>query len=214
MRYTLFLPDNSRDVASLLKKGEVSAAINELRHRAALGSQSAKTVLAYLHLQGAFTGQADYEQATTLLQAPVAAGNPYALYVMGWVYFLREKDAKPAVQCWIAGANQGFTPSLVEIGRFLSWDLPGKPPNLKAAIDKFLQAHRLGHKQAPALVAVLDVRGARGVLYALSAPVRWVYFYLRCVVWIYIDMFSEHVFLRPPNQKKPFFQARVLPQDS
>jgi TPR repeat protein len=214
MRYTLLLPDSSRDVASLLKRGEVSTAIAELRHRAALGSQSAKTVLAYLHLQGAFTGQADYEQATALLQAPVAAGNPYALYVMGWIHFLRDKNAKPAVQHWISGANQGFTPSLVEIGRFLSWDLPDKPPNLEAAVDKLLLAHHLGHKQAPCLVAVLDAKGARGVLYALSAPVRWVYFFLRFVVWLHIDMFSEQVFLRPPSQKKPFFDMKELPQDS
>lgn len=205
MRYPLYLPDNSKDVGRLLKRGETSAAIAELRRRAALGSEPAKTVLAYLHLQGAIVDQSNLEQAAALLQAPVAAGNPYALYVMGWIYFLRDKDAKLAVQCWISGANQDFTPSLVEVGRFLSWDLPGKPANFKAAIDKLLLAHRLGHKQAPCLVAALDAQGARGILYTLTAGVRWMYYFLRLAFCLYVDRFSEHVFVRPLNQTRPFF---------
>lgn len=205
MRYPLYLPDNSKDVGGLLKRGETSAAIAELRRRAALGSEPAKIVLAYLHLQGAIADQTNPEQAAALLQAPVTAENPYALYVMGWIYFLRDKDAKLAVQCWISGANQDFTPSLVEVGRFLSWELPGKPANFKAAIDKLLLAHHLGHKQAPCLVAALDAQGARGTLYTLTAGVRWIYFFLRLAFWAYVDPFSEHVFVRPLNQKKPFF---------
>lgn len=205
MRYPLYLPGDSKDVGRLLKRGDPSAAIAELRRRATLGSESAKIVLAYLCLQGAIEDRVSFEQATALLQESVTAGNPYALYVMGWIYFLRDRDAKLAVQCWISGANRDFTPSLVEVGRFLSWELPGKPANFKAAIDKLLLAHRLGHKQAPCLVAALDAQGARGTIYALTAGVRWIYFFLRLVVWLFVDSFSERVFVRPLNQKKPFF---------
>lgn len=209
LHYPLYLPGRSRDIEVMLQRGDAVRAIAELTKLASLGSGAAKTVLAYLHLQGALPSGVDFDRAADLLREPVASGDPYALYVAGWIHFLRDKDAGRAVSCWVAGEEKGFLPSIIELGRFLSWDLPGSPPRYADAIEKLKLADRLGHKQAASLIATLDAAGARGPLLAISGKFRKVVHFVRLYCWLRTDFFSERVFSRPLQQRRPFFSPEA-----
>lgn len=202
--YPLYLPDGIRDIQADISHGRLNAALHVLERRAELGSHAASTVLAYLYLQGALVGGENFDRAGALLRVPAAAGDPYALYVLGWLIFLRDKDAKRAVACWLQGAEQGFSPSVLELGRFLAWDLPGKPQRYPAAFVRLEEAHKLGHKQAAGLMATMDLSGARGSLRAAIAAARLPFLYLRLRYWLNRDVFAVNVFSRPIEQRRPF----------
>jgi hypothetical protein len=210
LNYPLYLPGRTRVVAEFFVRGDEAGAVAELERLASLGSQDAKTVLAYLHLQGAFSTGIDFDRARDLLVGESLSDDPYALYVQGWVHFLSDKDASRAVACWIAGRERGFSPSAFELGRFLSWDLPGRPPQLAAAIDRLKMADRLGHKQAAGLIATLDAAGARGPVLAATSKPRKIFQVFRLYFWMRRDFFSSHVFARPLQQVRPFFRQQAV----
>ncbi len=128
--YPLYLPSGMESIESYLRSGNVSGAINELERNAALGSTPARTVLGFLHLQGALPTGVNLDRAAELLEEPVACGDAYAMYVRALLYMLREKQAPPAMRLLLDSAAQGFSPSQVTIADFLASDYPGKPGDI------------------------------------------------------------------------------------
>lgn len=207
MNYPLYLPRGLESIEALFRRGDVPGAIAELEHKSSLGSRAARTVLAFLSLQGALPTGVDLDRAAELVREPAAGGDAYALFVMGWIYFLREKDALLAVKAWLASGRQGFGPSFVSISKFHLTGFPEKPPNVKKAVVALHGAARCGHKLAAVAAAALIARGHGSLLERALACIRlpglWVNYYLT----MRADWFSDCIFIRPTRQKDPFFSA-------
>ncbi len=202
--YPLYLPSNLATVESLIRCDKVPEAIEELERRAALGSAAARTVLGFLHLQGALPTGVDFDRAVELLDEPVASGDAFALYVRGLLYLLREKEAPPAIRLLVNSAAQGFGPSQVALADFLSSDYPGKPGDVEKGLRSYVKAARMGHRVAPARAAWVCRNHPNPVKRALA----WIA-YPFCLAWLYLgmraDCFSDCVFYRPGEQRRPYF---------
>lgn len=196
MHPLLYIPSEISDLKPLVRRAGGSQLVDELKSKAALGSSAASVVLAYLYLQGEIGGAVDYDRALSMLEKPLVRGDAFALYVRGWIYFLREKNSIKAVHCWKISSERGFLPAMIELGRFLWWDLPGKPPQPEAAIRRLKSAHRAGHKQAASLIAVLRIKGAHGPLSKAVHRIKWLVASARYMFWLWLDPCSEKVFSR------------------
>ena len=209
MNYPLYLPRELGSVEDLFRKGDVPRAIAELERRASLGSVSARAVLAFLLVQGALPSGIDYDRAAELLREPLVGGDAYALFVMGWIYFLREKDAQLAVKAWLQGVRQGFGPSFVAISAFHLTRFPEKPPDLKAAVAALSGAGRMGHRLGALAAAILIAQGNGSMPERVWAYVRrpglWIGYYLA----MRADWFSDCIFTRPKQQTDPFFSPEA-----
>lgn len=207
LNYSLYLPPGCESVEALFRRGNLSQAISELIRLSREESHAAKSVVAFLHLQGAIGDGIDFDKAEQLVETSAATGDAFALYVKGWIWFLRDKKADQAVECWAKGADQGFAPSMLECARFLLWDLPDKPPRPLSAYRGLEHAARLNHKQAPALATTIArcgslgwARAIRGWICALPATISYAW-------WLRSDPFSDCVFSRPLVQKRPYLNS-------
>lgn len=205
MNYPLYLPRGLESIEALFRRGDVPGAIAELERRSSLGSGAARAVLAFLTLQGALPTGVDLDRAAELVRDPVASGDAYALFVMGWIYFLREKDAMLAVKAWLAGARQGFGPSFVSISKFNLTGFPEKPPNVTEAVAALNGASRFGHRLAAVGAAALIARGHGSLLERTWACVRLPGLWIRYYLAMRADWFSDCIFMRPSRPKDPFF---------
>ena len=204
LRLPLYLPSGMESIESSLRSGNVREAINELERGAALGSTPARTVLGFLHLQGALPTGVNLDRAAELLEEPVASGNAYAMYVRALLYLLREKQAPPAMRLWLDSAAQGFSPSQMAIADFLASDYPNKPGDIDGGLHSYIKAARMGHRAAPARAAWICRKHPNLIKRALA----WIALPF-CFGWLYLamraDYFSDCVFQRLGEQRKAFF---------
>ncbi len=209
LRRSLYLPRSCKRAEEFIRRGLVKDALKELEQSANMGMTEARVVLAFLHLQGAAGTGSDLDRAAALLEEPLAAGDAYAQFVMGWVHLLRDKQARPAGLLWIASAKQGFGPSYMTLARFHLTNFPDKPPDASAALLFFEGARLAGHRLAAVSIALLRVRSSSNSFSRLLALSRLPFLWLRFYLSMRADMFSDCVFVRDSPEEGPIFRNAV-----
>jgi hypothetical protein len=118
-RYSLFVPNELRTVASLMVEGNRSRGLSEAERLALLGSSSAKAFLAYAEMLGLVVGELRFDRAQRLAMEAAQSGNPFGLYVLGWIRFAQNRHTE-AFASLLTAAKQLFLPAIVDVGRFVA----------------------------------------------------------------------------------------------
>lgn len=210
LNYPIFVPKEDPDIATLLRNGEASKLAEVLNRRASLGSGSAAALLGFLELMGAFSGKPNPEAAIACCTVPSKAGNPYAQYVLSWVYW--ERGDRTGALGWMkrSAVDAKFLPAWVSLGRMLL-TLAGDDAEVRAAIGVLWRAHRLGHIAALPLICEVARRGhlgpTRRVLFGI---ILFPYAVIRGAFVMHCDPFGARSFtyIRKPNV--PFFTRKSM----
>jgi TPR repeat protein len=206
------VPDELGSTFRLLKEGEACAAIVECERLAALGSNSARALIAYLHLCGAIDGQVNLATAETFAGDASSSGCAYAQYVLAWIYF-KQGNRKAAPLMSRAAVQGNFLPAQLELGRWAQGGPGSVVRELGAAEDAYRLAHRRGHVCALLCLAALYARGLRGFPKQVLGIVIWPFAFGRLVWQMLRNPFVIHVFLFVPTRPLPMFVRKHVRLD-
>ena len=212
INYPFYVPDLGQPTNGLFLAGRVEEYIADIRRQAALGSNAAASLLAYLYLTGAINGKVDLDAAASMCRDPARSGHAYAQFVMAWVCCAYGEVAE-AVHWLRKSAIEGlFAPAYLDLGRFVVAGIGVEEPDRAAGLKILWEAHRCGHRiallaSARALLAAGSGLGSK-LLGLLMMPVA----VIRAALYVRRYPLSEFGFSHEPTRPLPLLK-RSSPAD-
>ncbi|MGH8290351.1 MAG: hypothetical protein ACREV7_15225 [Steroidobacteraceae bacterium] len=205
LNYPIYIPEEDRDIAALLVKGDAANLAAVLNRRASLGSGRAAAMLGFLEFMGAISGEPNPKAAIACCTGPAKAGEPYAQYVLSWAYW--ETGNRADAMRWMqrSALDSKFLPARVDLGKMLA-ELAHDSGEIRAAVRILWSAHRRGHVGALAQICGIAIRGQLGPLSRLLGIVVLPYSLIRLVLGLRCEPFGLRAFIVSRDPKVPFFK--------
>lgn len=216
LNYPIYIPEQDRDIAALLVKGNAAELAEVLKRRASLGSGRAGAILGYLELMGAFSEESNPEATIACCTTPAKAGDSYAQYVLSWAYWETGKGADALRWMKRSASDSEFLPARVDLGRMLARVAvsTGNAGQSRTAVKILRDAHRRGHVGALAQICRIALGGQLGPLSRLLGIVLFPYAATRLLIGLQCDPFGIRTFAVVRDPKRPFFNRMKSKQDS
>lgn len=205
LNYPIYLPDENRDVAALMVKGDAPELVRVLKRRASLGSGCAAALLGFFELMGAFSAQPNSEAAIAYCTGPAKEGDPYAQYVLAWACWQTGKRRDALRWMTRSARDSKFLPAWVGLGSILL-TLAENDAEVRDAVKILWRAHRSGHVAALPLICKAALRGHLGPIPRLLGTIALPYALVRLTVAMYYDPFGVRSFAYMPHPKVPLFR--------
>jgi hypothetical protein len=163
LNFPIYVPEELTGISHLLSNGRVAETCSELRRLAALGSDHAAALLAYMCVRGISLTAGNHEGVLLRCQEAAARGNNYAQYVMAVTCRIRG-DYKTEWGWLNMATKNNFGPALAESGQLAA----GAAHEYDIANLFFRRGMRTGH--IPSLIYYLSwcYRGKYGIARRLS----------------------------------------------
>lgn len=205
LNYTIYVPEEDRDVIALLVKGDAAELAAVLMRRASLGSGCASALLGFLELMGAFGGQPNLEAAIAYCIEPAKSGDPYAQYVLSWAYWQIGKRREALRWMTRSARDSKFLPAWVGLGSILL-TLAENDAEVRDAIKVLWRAHRFGHVAALPLICKVAVGGHLGPISRFLGIIALPYALARLTIVMYLQPFGIKSFAYMRQLGFPFFR--------
>ncbi len=204
LNYPILVPDLGSEVNELLIAGDICRYADSLRRLSRLDFWPATALLGYFHLCGVFTGKPDTRAAKELCMSPASAGDAYCQFVFAWG--CKIAAAEDEAVAWLRrSAESGFSPSCLDLGRWIEVGIGVPAPDSRQARRLMWKAHRMGHR-AGLLAIARSLFEEKNLILKVVGCAIWPFGLIRMILYARRYPFREFVFGHSSTRTLPLFK--------